>query len=310
MSSNTLTLSVRPRGKPVKKLPGESAITPDASGAELYEHLAQQAAFSVHRLRITKGSDGSLVPNSKDVSINQTGLRDQSTIYVKDLGPQLGWRTVYVVEYLGPLLIHPIIYLLRPYIYTNPSPTSFPAPSQLQTLSLILVTAHFAKRELETIFIHRFSLATMPFRNIFKNSFHYWVLAGLNIAFWIYRPGSPTSKPANSLLVYPALMLYLVGETGNFNTHITLRNLRSSGGKERGIPHGAGFDLVTCPNYMFESLAWIAIWMVTGSWSTLFFVVLGVGQMGLWAKKKEGKYRKEFGDKYKKKRFCMLPGLW
>lgn len=73
----------------MKKLPGESAITPDASGAELYEHLAQQAAFSVHRLRITKGSDGSLVPNSKDVSINQTGLRDQSTIYVKDLGAHL-----------------------------------------------------------------------------------------------------------------------------------------------------------------------------------------------------------------------------
>ena len=150
----------------------------------------------------------------------------------------------------------------------------------------------------------------MPLRNIFKNSFHYWALAGLNIAFWIYRPGSPTSKPANPLLVYPALVLYLIGELGNLNSHIALRNLRSSGGKERGIPHGTGFGLVTCPNYMFETMAWLAIWMITGSWSTLFFDVVSVGQMAVWAKKKEGKYRKEFGDKYKKKRYSMLPGIW
>lgn len=83
MLSIILTIA---KGKPVKKLPEESSITPNASGAELYEQLARQAGFSVHRLRITKGSDGSLVPYSKEVSINQTGLRDQSTIYVKDLG--------------------------------------------------------------------------------------------------------------------------------------------------------------------------------------------------------------------------------
>lgn len=152
----------------------------------------------------------------------------------------------------------------------------------------------------------------MPVRNIFKNSFHYWILAGLNIAFWIYRPDSPTAvDPANALLLYPGLLLYTIGELGNLNTHLALRCLRSDGGKERGIPHGLGFDIVTCPNYTFETLAWVGIYLVSGlSWSVLLVDVVSVGQMMSWAKKKEVKYRREFGDKYKKKRFVMLPGIW
>ncbi|KAH0267571.1 hypothetical protein KCU84_g20719, partial [Aureobasidium melanogenum] len=96
---------------------------------------------------------------------------------------------------------------------------------------------------------------------------------------------------------------------GNLNTHYVLRNLRSTGGTERGIPKGLGFGLVTCPNYMFEAVAWIGIWLASWSLSTGLFVVVAVGQMAVWAKKKERRYRKEFGDKYQKKRFSMLPGL-
>ncbi|MCJ1368287.1 3-oxo-5a-steroid 4- dehydrogenase [Acarospora aff. strigata] len=311
MTSSSVALVVRPRGKPVRKLPEETTVALSGSAADLYRRLAAETGLSVHRLRITKGSDGSLIPNAKDVTLDRTGLREQSTVYVKDLGPQIAWRTVFVVEYIGPLLIHPLLYVLRPYIYTNPNAlSSFPPPSQLQTLSLILITLHFAKREIETLFIHRFSLATMPARNIFKNSFHYWIFAGLNIAFWIYKPDAPTAKPSSPLITYTALLLYIVGELGNLSTHLTLRGLRSTGGTERGIPQGFGFGLVTCPNYMFETIAWIGIWLVTWSWSTLVFNALAVGQMMAWARKKESKYRKEFGDRYQRKRYSMLPGIW
>ncbi|KAL8789048.1 MAG: hypothetical protein Q9195_007014 [Heterodermia aff. obscurata] len=300
MPSDRVSLSVRPRGKPLKKLPEEISAPYTGKAADLYSELATRSDTSVHRLRIIKGSDGSLVPNSSDVSISQTGLRDQSTVYVKDLGPQIAWRTVFLVEYLGPIIIHPMLLALLP---SSP-------PSTAQILSCLLITLHFVKREVETLFIHRFSAATMPARNIFKNSAHYWLLAGANIAYWIYKPNSPTARLHNPILIYGGLLLYIVGEVGNLSTHITLRNLRSAGGKERGIPSGLGFDLVTCPNYMFETLAWTGILAVTWSLSTLLFVAVAVGQMGVWAGGKEKKYRREFGDKYKKKRSVILPGVW
>jgi very-long-chain enoyl-CoA reductase len=175
---------------------------------------------------------------------------------------------------------------------------------------MVLITLHFVKRELETLFVHRFSLATMPARNIFKNSAHYWILSGVNLAYWIYRPTGPTAKPSNPIITYAAIALFVIGELGNLSNHITLRNLRNDGGTERGIPQGLGFNLVTCPNYMFESIAWIGIWLATWSLSTGVFVVFAVGQMMIWAKKKEMRNRQEFGAKYQKKRYGVLPGIY
>jgi very-long-chain enoyl-CoA reductase len=223
---------------------------------------------------------------------------------------------VFIIEYLGPILIHPLIYFGRPYIYPTPSltATKMPAPSALQTLSMVLVILHFLKREYETIFIHRFSLSTMPVLNIFKNSAHYWFLSGLNIAYWTYAPTSwAQSVTSLSLtsdkITMAGLVLFVVGELANLNAHIILRDLRTEGTTERGIPKGLGFSWVTCPNYLFEILAWVGISLVTRSLSTYVFVLVAGGQMALWAQKKEKRYRKEFGDKYKRKSDVMIPGL-
>ncbi|KAL9041700.1 MAG: hypothetical protein Q9180_001107 [Flavoplaca navasiana] len=299
MTSKTLTLSVRPRGKPLHKLPEDLSLSSTSTSSDLYTQLASSSGTSIHRLRITKGSDGSLIPNTSSLPISDTGLRDGSSIYVKDLGPQISWRLVFVLEYLGPLLIHPFLYVLL----SNP-------PSFLQTLSCTLITLHFLKRELETLFLHRFSSATMPLFNLFKNSAHYWLLAGLNIAFWTYRSSAPAAGDSNPWITWPSVALYTIGELGNLNTHFVLRSLRSAGGNERGIPHGFGFGLVTCPNYMFETLAWIGICGVTWSFASVLFAAVAVAQMGVWAQKREVRYRREFGGKYQKKRSVMLPGLW
>jgi very-long-chain enoyl-CoA reductase len=39
------------------------------------------------------------------------------TLYFKDLGPQIAWKTVFLVEYAGPLLITIGLVLFRKQIY-------------------------------------------------------------------------------------------------------------------------------------------------------------------------------------------------
>ena len=98
----------------------------------------------------------------------------------RNTGPQLSWTTVFVIEYSGPIIIHLLFpFLLRPYLYKLSLPylpytsSSLPPLSTSQLLACAIIVLHFVKREYETLFIHRFSLATMPLFNIFKNSAHY-----------------------------------------------------------------------------------------------------------------------------------------
>lgn len=256
------------------------------------------------------------MPNSDDVTLSGTGLVDSGVINVKDLGPQIAWRTVFVAEYLGPLIIHPAVYYLRDYIYKSPSVFSsrLPEPSALQTLSLVLCMAHFLKRELETLFVHRFSAATMPATYIIRNSGYYWVLAGANMAYWIYAPTSTAAEHtdlnfASDPTLTAGVALFVIGEAINLYTHVVLANLRPVGTTIRAIPKGFSFDWVTCPNYFWEAVAWVGIALVTKSWSTVLFVAVALFMMGSWAGKKEKRYRKEFGAEYKKKRSVMIPGI-
>jgi very-long-chain enoyl-CoA reductase len=68
--------------------------------------------------------------------------------------------------------------------------------------------------------------------------------------------------------------------------------------------------MVTCPNYTFEIISWVGVLLVSRSLSTAVFLVTAIVPMTAWAMKKERRYRKEFGDKYKRKRFVIMPGIY
>jgi very-long-chain enoyl-CoA reductase len=61
-----------------------------AAAEDLYDRIAKATGLNKNRLRITKGSDGSVVLTKRDdgklVTVEETGLRDGSQIFVKDLG--------------------------------------------------------------------------------------------------------------------------------------------------------------------------------------------------------------------------------
>lgn len=78
-------------GRPIKTLPKQIQVSPDASAQEIYSRLAEASSFSIHRLRITKAGDGGVVPNAKDTTVNGAGLQDQSVVQVKDLG---SWNVI------------------------------------------------------------------------------------------------------------------------------------------------------------------------------------------------------------------------
>lgn len=169
---------------------------------------------------------------------------------------------------------------------------------------------HFLKREYETLFVHKFSASTMPFRNVFKNSFFYWALSGLLCAYFIYSPTSLAATANQPAIDAVGALIFLFGEVNNALVHRYLSSLRPAGSTERRIPVGYGFGLVTCPNYMFEVLSWVGVIVALRDWTSALFICVGIAQMSDWAKAKERAYRKEFGDRYKKKRYTMLPGLF
>src|SRR5690606_9894333 len=113
-------------------------------------------------------------------------------------GPQIGWRLVYFIEYLGPLVINPLFYYtLRPFAYPWVSPSDFNPPSSSQWLLMFLCFVHFLKREYETLFVHKFSAATMPINYVFRNSAHYWLLGGIFLAWGIQAPFAHIAQPAH-----------------------------------------------------------------------------------------------------------------
>ena len=95
-------------------------------------------------------------------------------------------------------------------------------------------------------------------------------------------------------------------ECMNAMCHMVLRDLRKPGTTERGVPHGYGFDTISCANYFWECLCWLMFSVTTQVAGAYFFAFVSTAQMLDWALKKHRNLRKEFGDKHKA-RYAMFP---
>jgi len=243
-------------------------------------------------------------------TLESLGIENGGKLYFKDLGPQVGWTTVFLTEYAGPLVIY-LIFYARPSLIYGAAAASQPM-AQVVHIAAGCWSFHYAKRLLETVFVHRFSHATMPIMNIFRNSMYYWGFAAF-VAYFINHP-LYTPPAYGDLQVYGGLASFLFAELGNFSIHMLFRNLRPAGSKVRKIPMETSnpftwlFKFVSCPNYSYESLAWISFTVMTQCLPAGLFCLAGSWQMFQWAMGKHRNYLKEFKD-YPRGRTSMIPFL-
>ncbi|CAL9728791.1 very-long-chain enoyl-CoA reductase [Monosporozyma unispora] len=263
----------------------------------------QNKKISVYRIRLTYLKDDKHIPITEATYFDN--VDDNLQLYIKDLGPQVGWRLVFFVEYLGPILVHSLLYYLstiesvREAVHYN-KPNYDPS---LNKIAFILVVAHYVKRELETIFLHTFTLATMPLFNIFKNSFHYWILNGaialgyFGFGFifstdqlsWVYRA-------LHQVKLSTLISLFILSETWNFYIHLKLRvygdqqKLKGNTTKRVAINEGI-FKILVAPNYTFEVWSWVWFTVIFKfNFFALVFLTVSATQMYFWAMKKNKKY--------------------
>lgn len=173
-------------------------------------------------------------------------------LFFKDLGPQVSWTTVFLVEYFGPILITLLLVIFQKEIYGKESEYTLN-----QKLGIFMVLLHYVKREFETVLVHRFSNDTMPFMNIFKNSTHYWLFFGVFNMYFFLHPQYTAPTWASETFFVGSTVLFCIFEFLNLQCHLVLKNLRKPGTTERGIPKGWGFSHVSCANYFWEAMAWL-----------------------------------------------------
>jgi len=242
-----------------------------------------------------------------DSTLKELNVNSGAMLYFKDRGYQIGWSTVFMAEYAGPLFVYMWIYT-RPWLfYGELSPSIGHQP--VVRMAAICWSAHYLKRILETLFVHRFSNATMPFKNLFINCSYYWGFA----AYVSYHVNHPLYTAPSDNQVLGGFIAFAICELGNFSIHWALRCLRPAGSKVRKIPRATSnplttlFNFVSCPNYTYEFGAWVSFSIMTQCLPAFVFCAFGMYQMSVWALGKHKNYRQEFPDYPRRK--AILPFL-
>ncbi|KAF3778906.1 Very-long-chain enoyl-CoA reductase [Nymphaea thermarum] len=286
----------------------ESATVDDLKAA--IHHRNRKYYPSRQRLTLLQkpGSQGRpvVLDSRKKVHDYCEGEGEKLTVVFKDLGPQVFYSTLFFWEYLGPLVIYPIFYFAPVYEYFGYKGPRLVHP--VQTYAMYYWCFHYFKRIMETFFVHRFSHATSPLSNVFRNCAYYWTF-GSYIAYYVNHP---LYTPVSEQQMKIGFAFGLVCQAANLYCHLLLRNLRSPGGSGGyQIPRGFLFNIVTCANYTTEIYQWVGFNIATQTVAGYVFLVVAAAIMTNWALAKHCRLKKLFDGKDGKpkypRRWVILP---
>ncbi len=302
MSSFNVTITSK-KGDEVTVSVPKSGTVKDLKLA--YMKSAAKTPKDIHQISFKNDKNEKMKFNDNNALIEDVlGNENKVTLLFKDLGQQINYRLVFYLEYFGPMLMVAICAYFRKEIFGDKA-GGFESMNGIAQLAVYCWMAHFAKRELETAFVHKFSNPTMPLGNLFKNCTYYWSF-GAVIGYPLCHP---SFTPPDELQVQIGLAIFVICEIGNLYTHVALSQMRpAEGSRKRDIPRGFMFDLVACPNYFFEVMSWVGFSIMTNVLVSYLFTLAGLYQMTVWALKKHKGYRDTYGDEYKcLKRKAIIP---
>ncbi|KAL7716057.1 Synaptic glycoprotein SC2 [Entamoeba marina] len=224
---------------------------------EFREVVEKETGLKACQQRLWFEKDGSKVVLEVDKTLAESGVTADSKIEMKNLGPQLPFRQVYILEYIGPLAL----YFLS-YVIARLSGRELFFQHHLANAMWVI---HYIKRIVETIYVHEFGDMTMPVFNLYKNCTYYWgfaVLVGINVNFF--------TSQNNSFFIFVGFVGMVASIICNGYCHWILKQLRTPGSQEWKQPNGFLFEYVTCPNYFCEIMTWVFFNIMTG------FPLLGI----------------------------------
>lgn len=104
---------IKTSGKPL----GKVSVTSSSTVKDLKKEIGKNFRLPIERQSIRNGPKGKDEKDNQQIS--KLSLESPNTIYVKDLGPQVGWDTVFFLEYAGPIVLYGALFLLPQCFYSN-----------------------------------------------------------------------------------------------------------------------------------------------------------------------------------------------
>lgn len=194
----------------------------------------------------------------------------------------------------GMLLIYgaPLVFLVigaLPYLS---------APSTHQLILFAALFAHFAKRVLEVLFLHKYSGHMNPVTAILVSAFY-------SLTTFLPSYLNRQALQGTDALVYLGVAIYVYSEFLNFFHHKLLRDLRKNT-MEYVIPRGGLFARVACPHFLFEIFSWFGLFLIFRHLSMfLFFAIMAAYLTGRSLRTLKW-YREKFPE-FPKNRKAILP---